>query len=267
LKKYLTIALAIVLLFSIQVQAERSVGNEGLKYINDKNNTGALFLDEEIKLNDFRIMPVFEDIGFVSEPEYFFEKNKDFPLGHHFFILKIEDRTGDKKYVPVKFYRSGIKTGNQYWIYRARTYLYGSRVEIYYEFIKKEYLKDENINYLELNVSVRSENRINMELEYTNYFLANNYIKGKGVLHTLSNFNEKDNLYDNVVIKRWQGRLKKVYNVRTFQGEERYESIEYFMKSSVLRKGLTNRIGKINLFYNQSKTPEEANKYFEELLY
>ena len=87
MKKYLTIALALVLLFSIQVQAERSVGNDGLKYINDKNNTGALFLDEEIILNDFRIMPVFEDIGLVSEPEYFFEKNKDFPLGHQFFIL------------------------------------------------------------------------------------------------------------------------------------------------------------------------------------
>jgi hypothetical protein len=267
LKRYLTIALALVVLFSFQVQAERSVGNDGLRYINDRNNTGALFLDEEIELNDFRIMPVFEDIGLVSDPEYFFEKSKDFPLGHHFFILKIEDRAGDKKYVPVKFHRSGVKTGNRYWIYRARTYYYGSRVDIYYEFTKKEYLKDKSINFLELVVTVHSENRLNTELEYTNYFLANKYIKGKGVLHTLSNYNENEGIYDNVIIKRWQGRIKQVYNVRTFQGEERYESIEFMMKSSVLRKGSTNRIGKIDLFYNQSESTKEAMKYFEDLLY
>ena len=268
-RKILTLSLIIVviLLSSMTVLAQKTMGNENIKYIDDIENKGILFKDEEIELNDFRILPVFNNIGFVSDPSYFFEKNKDFPLGHKFFILKIKSSKDDSKYVPVKFDKTGTRNQNDYWIFKGKTYLYGSGVEINYNFIKKEYKSDPQINYLELVITLESEKRINTELEFTNYFLANSYTKGKGFIHELSNYDKSTDEYQNMIVKRWQGELKKAYNVRTYQGENKYQSIEYTMKSNMIRAGLTKRLGKLDLFYRQSDDPKETLAFFEDLFY
>ena len=256
-----------MILSSISGLAQKSMGNESIKYINETEKSGILFKDEEIELNDFRILPLFNKIGFVGDPSYFFEKNKDFPLGHRFFILKIESSKGDKKYVPVKLYKTGKRDQKDYWIFKGKTYLYGSAVEINYNFIKKEYKSDPQINYLELVITLKSQKRINTELEYTNYFLAKKYIKGKGFIHQLSNYDNFSDEYHNMIIKKWHGDLKKAYNVRTYQGEDKYQSIEYSMKSQGIRAGLTNRLGKLDLFYKKAEDPKKALAYFEDLLY
>ncbi len=263
----ISLIIVIILLSSISVLAQKSIGNENNKYIDDIENKGVLFKDEQIELNDFRILPLFNKIGFVSDPRYFFEKNKDFPLGHKFFILKIESSKGETKYVPVKFDKTGKRNQKFYWLFKGKTYLYGSTVEINYNFIKKEYKSDPQINYLDLSITLKSQKRINTELEYTNYFLANKYTKGKGFIHQLSNYDKSSEEYHNMIIKRWQGELKKAYNVRTYQGEDKYQSIEYSMESKVIRAGLTNKLGKLDLFYKQTENPEEALEYFEDLFY
>lgn len=263
----ITLIIGIILLSSISVLAQKSMKNESIKYINDIENKGILFKDEEIELNDFRILPIFNKIGFVSDPRYFFEKNKEFPLGHKFFILKIESSKGDTKYVPINLDKSRKRNEKIYWRFKGETYLFGSAVEINYNFIKKEYSSNPQINYLELVITLRSQKRINTELEYTNYFLANKYTKGKGFIHGLSNYNETSGKYHNMIVKRWQGDLKKAYNVRTYQGEDKYQSIEYNMKSEGIRAGLTNRIGKLDLFYKQTEDPKKAVTYFEDLFY
>ena len=268
--KKLTVSLFLIvalLLVSIPVMAERSIGNEDYKYIDSTKKEGVLLQAEEIRLNDFRIMPVIEDLGLVNDPKYFFKKNIDFPLGFRYFILKIENRQGERKYIPVEFEEAGTRFGNNYWLYKADGYFYGVNVDINYLFTKKQYSKDPDINYLEMSVTLQSERDIYNEFEFVNYFLANRYIEGKGFVYAMSNFNEEKEMYDNVIMKLWRGDLQKAFNVRTYQGEDKYQSVQFKMKLGGIRKGFTTRLGRIDLFYKTTEEPEEAVEYFERLLY
>jgi hypothetical protein len=258
------IALVIV---TVPVLAENSMVLDSQKFMDDKNNSGLLFEDKEIELNDFRVLPIIEDIGIVSDPQYYFQKNIDFPLGYRYFILKIEDRDGNRRYFEVEYEDSGNRFGNDYWIFTSDAYMFGSDIEINFIFNKKQYSKDPNVNYLELNIIANSERRIYNQLEFEIYFLANEYNKGKGFIYAMSNYDEDKDIYHNVIIKRWSGEIKKAYNVRTYQGDDKYESIQYIMETNGIRQGLTYRLGKLDLFYKATESPEEAVKYFEDLLY
>lgn len=266
MKKCLTLIFILILVFSFQVSAQKSVFNDSPIFLEENTDYGLLFKDSEIKFNGFKVMPIIEDIGFVNDPEYYFAEQNDFPLNHRFFITKIEDSRDLKKYIPVKIYKSSVIKDNRYWIYRAKTSLYGKKVELNYQFTKKVYSKEKNINYLELLVTIKSNQEINAQLELSNYFLAKSYQKGKGYLHQLSN-QSKENLYNNTLIKEKKGSLQKVYNVRTFAGDDKYQSIRYQMEISKIRAGLTNILGRLDFFYNKTEATEESLKYYENIFY
>lgn len=266
MKKYLTLIFILILVFSFQVSAQKSVSTDSPIFLEENTDHGLLFSDSKVELNGFKVMPVIEDIGIVNDPEYYFADQNDFPLNHRFFITKIEDSRGLKKYIPVKIYKSSVIKDNRYWIYRANIYLYGKKVELNYQFTKKVYSKEKNINYLELLVTIKSNQEINAELEFSNYFLAKKQQKGKGYLYQLSN-QSKEELYINTVIKEKKGGLQKVYNVRTLAGDDKYQSIRYKMEISRIRAGLTNILGRLDFFYNKTETTEEGLKYYENIFY
>ncbi|MBS3811526.1 MAG: hypothetical protein KGY44_06670 [Halanaerobiales bacterium] len=267
-KRYILVfSLMFLLLLAFPIHAQNTMGYDNLEYIDQENDMGSLFKDEKIELNSFRILPILEDIGIVSDPKYYFEREIDFPLGNRYFILKIEEEKGERKYIPVEFSKSGNKNDNDYWIYKADTRIFDAKVEITYQFIKKEYTSDPQINYLELVVFLKSDKNIKSEFKFSNFFLAKQYTRGKGFLYGLSNYDEKLNSYHNMIIKTWSGDIKKAYNVQAHSGEDKYESIEYTMDIERVRSHLSLKCGKLELFYTQQKEPEAAMNYYEDMFY